>query len=408
MPDLEVAESLDTAASVEPEVQDDVLNEQPEVEQQEAPEIEEDSDNQEDKPELEAQADDKGVPAKYKDLFAKDKDLRFAYMGYKALRKEFPGGVKEARGYRDIANEIGGREGIEAMQADRQAISDFDTKLANGDPTFIKGIAEEFPEGFSKLAPHILETLYERDPATYSHLMGRVIFNSLGNSPIGDVYEALKADKPEVAQKLAQWYNGIKDLASKVPEKKIDPEREKLNKEKTEFQEQKATEFRNSVVNEIKNFNAKDLDSELAKIFKVNGKDYADFKKKNADVATEMLNKAYHNMVAEVSKDQAFVKQHNDLLEKQQREKLVSAMRSKSQKAIPDAVKKAYRLFNFTTAKKTVATNNNQVPAGTIRIAKQPTADQIDWNRTSENEMESMLLNNTAFIKGQKQKVVWN
>lgn len=408
MPDLEVAESLDTAASVETELQDDVLTEQPEVDTQEEPEVQEDAEQPEQPEQVETQGNEKGVPAKYKDLFAKDKDLRFAYMGYKALRKEFPGGVKEARGYRELATEVGGREGIEAMQADRQAIADFDTKLSTGDPSFINGIAEEFPEGFVKLAPHILETLFERDQATYSHLMGRVIFNSLENSPIGDVYDALKAEKPEIAAKLAQWYNGIKHLASKVPEKKIDPEREKLNKERSEFQEQKATEFKNSVVNEIKNFNAKDLDVELSKIFKANGKDYTDFKKKNPDVATEMLNKAYQNMVAEVSKDQSFVKQHNDLLEKQQKDKLIAAMRSKSQKAIPDAVKKAYRLFNFNTVKKTVATNNNTAPAGTIRVAKQPTANEVDWSRTSESEMESMLLSNQAYIKGQKQKVVWD
>lgn len=409
MPDLEVAEALDTTAGVETEVQD-TSTESTELETaqettDDAQITEQETDVQ---PELETQANEKGVPAKYKDIFAKDKDLRFAYMGYQALRREFPGGVKEAREFRDIANEIGGREGIEAMQADRNAITEMDKKLDAGDPSFVEGIAEEFPDGFGKLVPHILETLSKRDSATYSHLMGRVILNTLDNSPIHDIYEALKTDKPEAAQKLAQWYNGIKDLASKVPERKIDPEREKLNKERTEFQEQKVNEFKTSVTGEIKTANATALDTELRKIFKANGKDYGEFKKKNPDVATEMLNKAYQNLIGELNKDSSFVKQHNDLLERQQRQKLVDLMKSKSALKVPDAVKKAYRLFNLGADKKTVVNANPNGNVGTLKVSKMPSPEQIDWDRASQDEMLTMIAKNTAFIKGRKEKISWN
>lgn len=406
MPDLEVAETLDAAASIEtPEA------ETPEVETStvETPEVQEEQIVDPEQKELTPESDDKpeaGIPAKYKELFAKDKDLRFAYMGYKALRTEFPGGVKEAREYKNIVNEAGGQEGIAELRADREAISAMDAQLESGDPKFIESIASEFGDGFVKLMPHALEAFFKKDPDAYSHVIGRVVFNTLEDSPLGEIYAAIKTEKPEIAAKLASWYNGIKDLASKQPEKRVDPERQKFEEEKTQFQQQKAEEFKTSVVNEIRTSNAKALDAELGKIFKANSRDYADFKKKNPEGCATMLQKAYEYVIADVNKDTVFVQSHNAMLKNQQREKLVSAMVAKSNKAIPDAVKKAFRLFNFGTAKPTTPI----VSAGTVstaRLAKMPDSKDIDWNRVPESQMLDLIGKNKAYVKGRKELVTW-
>lgn len=416
---LEVAEVTDSAAGVEEnlesvdagniestETTENIEGEQPEgVDDIEKPEENKDAEDAE----LVKQLQEKGIPSKYKDLLKKDSFLRNTVMGYKAFRSEFPGGIKEARESRDLIAEIGGKEGIATLQNDAQIISKLDKLIVDGNPEAIDAMIQSSREGFVKLMPSALEKFRESDAEQYNHVMGRVVFNTLQNSPVVEAYRALvKAGDTESAKKLAEFYNGIEALAAKQPEKKIDPERQKLEAEKKTFEESRQQEFTKGVSSEMRTFNAKGLEADLAKQFKLAGKDYEAFKKKVPETVITMLEKANAELLKEMEKDATFVKQHNSLIASRNREKVLEMTQKKSSALIPEVVKKVYRLFNAPGApvagkKPATTTDGKPAPAGTIRLKQAPDPAKVDRQRTTDD----MIFDNTAYLVGRKEKFIW-
>lgn len=415
------AEVMDSTAGVEEQVdsvatenvettEEQIEGEQPELIDDAKPEDDAEVKAAKEDAELVKQLQEKGVPSKYKDILKKEPFLRDSVMGYKAFRAEFPQGLKEAREYRDLVSEIGGKEGIEALRADVKAGEDLDALVMAGDPQAIEAILKTSPEGFVKLMPSALEKFQAADPDAYNHVLGRVVFNTIKDSAVLDAYHALvKAGDNDSAKKLADFYNHLEALASKQPEKKVDAERQKFEAEKKSFEENKKEEFSRGVSGEMRTFNAKTLEGELAKQFKAAGKDYEAFKKKAPDSVIEMLNSCNNALLKEMEKDATFVKQHNSLLEARDRAKVLAMTQKKVSSVAAEAVKRVYRLFNAPgtapAPKKpgAVGVDNKPVAAGTIRLSKAPEPQKIDRQRTTDD----MIFDNTAYLLGRKEKFVW-
>ena len=95
-----------------------------------------------------------------------------------ALRKEIPTGLDGVREMKTVLDsvihhdaergELKGAEAIAAMQDTVREYAEIDEKLAQGDPSALDSLGEDFNAGLAKLAPHILDRVAQSDPEAYA------------------------------------------------------------------------------------------------------------------------------------------------------------------------------------------------------------------------------------------------
>ena len=367
----------------------------------------------------ETQGDGRQMPAKFKaylkELQATDprlaKQLRGEWYAMQQIRASYPGGMKDIQRVAQISEQIGGEEGIAAIEAERAEWSALDEQFTTGDPKFIENIASQDPQAFAKLVPHAIAHYATQDPEGYSHLMAGVVVNTVKDIAT-KMYNALvqaETTKP-LAEELAKWFNGLDELARTKPVQKVDPEREKLTKEREEWENQKAQDYHESVTNEMRTFNSKQIDSDLTAQLTKAGRNAQQFQKQNAE-SYEILRKNCNESIQGIlSKDQTFLKQYGAILQTGDKAKALQFAQAKIRMVSPEAVKRtlrAFLAFGGTPATKAPVPangNGNGTAAkltGELQLSKMPDAKEIDWSRTDK----SMILQGKAFIKTQKQMV---
>jgi hypothetical protein len=365
-----------------------------------------------------AQVDEVGkgkvkVPATFKklvnDLKATDpalaKYINSLSFGMKALTDAFPGGVNEAKAAKAFVDRIGGAEGLASIEAERGEWSAIDEKFANGDPAFVEALATDYPESFTKLAPSVLENLAKNAPEQYQHLMGRVLLNTLQKSPIPAIYQELNkyAETKEAAKLLADWYGGIEDLAQNVPEKKIDPERQKLEQEKSAFAQQKQKEYFDSVSKDIFSHVKSEVETEINVLSKG--------KKIDAD-SMAVLTFNIENRIGQRLNKMGKNNQYQTALASGDKNTAVKMAKQLINAGLKEDVKYIYKMFSGGSktepkpvAPKPVTSTSTTTSVPTVKLNKQPSADRIDYSpgRTTKD----MIWDNKAYLKGKKELFTW-
>lgn len=368
-----------------------------------------------------AEGDGRVIPQNLRTLLgelnAKDpklgKQLKGLFFQDRALKQAFPGGVPEAVKTREAIDSLGGEEGIAAINGEREEWAALDQQFEAGDPKFIENIAAESPEGFAKLVPVALDKLGQAHPEQYQHLAGRIIHNALANAEFVNAVRALKASASDpakvaaICEDMEKWAGEIRDLATKVPERKIDPERQKLDADKKTFEEQKFQTFQASVMVDATNHIEAGIERELTSQLKTKGVDVAKLKKTDPESYSLLVK----NVDAEIGKalngNKVFVSQRNSILQGMDKEKLLKFIKPNIDKVLPDAAKRVARAFYATTP--TQKPNGQQPPNGNPpptppgKLNKQPLPEQVDNSRTTQE----MKWNNQAYLKGRKEMVTW-
>ncbi len=92
------------------------------------------------------------------------------------LRRELPGGFKDLAGLREKLEQLGGDEGIQAIQGELEGWKDFDAKYTAGDPKVLEFLTEtpEAQAAFLKIAPAAFEKFREAHPDGYSAYVSQV------------------------------------------------------------------------------------------------------------------------------------------------------------------------------------------------------------------------------------------
>jgi hypothetical protein len=359
--------------------------------------------------------DGRTVPPKFKELF-KDpqfKELKDVWFTAQALKKE--GGLPKLREFRQKYEQLGGDEGVAAIEAERSEWAGLDEAFSAGDPKFVESIASSDPQAFCKMMPSALEQFQKADQEQYNHILGRVVFNTIAGWPIADIYNALKETKPELAEALADRYNGIKELAEKVPEKKIDPEREKLSQERTQFEQEKTRQYQGGVASDISKFIEGERNAKFDQFLKPYGKDVATLKSKDSDVWDEMVKSLDTELGKALKLDGTWSKTYNSILETRDHEKAVKHAKAKIESLLPDLMKKVSgRFFRFATPAKQAV--NGQKPnvngqpvkplaAGVVKVTIRPNVTEIDHARNRAAGID--VLDKNSYLKGKKELVSW-
>lgn len=338
------------------------------------------------------------------------KKLKGLYFAEREFRNHFPGGPQEVLKLKEFVDTVGGEEGWQGVQDTLQGWEELDGLYSNGSPEFVDRIANSDPEAFSAMVPKALERWAELDKDNYDHVMARVVANTINASPIGEIYRALQAtdETKALAEKLASWYNGIQELSSKVPEKKVDPERQKFEREKAEWEEKKQGEFREKVGQELQSFYVSGLESNLGNEFKARNRNFSQLKTADSETYWAMMNDAYGRIRQALQGDKTFTSKFESLLKEGNGQAAVKLTRSRVERLMPEIAKKTYKVFNLgtTTQQKKEQQQTNQqranVPPQT-KLARQPQPEEIDWNRTNSG----MILDGKAFLKGRKELVTF-
>jgi hypothetical protein len=312
-----------------------------------------------------------------------------------ALKKEFPGGLNEARALREFKERLGGDEGIQQIEQERQSYRNLDQQFAAGDVKVLDHLVGVSPEGFSKLVPAAFQKLAEANPEQFRHVMARVAAESMPEGLIAEIHRVLSSYEGTtgLAQHLVNWYNPLMRLAQSAPQRRVEPERRRLDADRQHFEAQRQGAFQHSIVKDIEQHGGAQSDKIIDQLS--GGKLSSEAKSRLRGVITSELNAALRG-------DPSFIQKRDLLLAEGDRNKILTNYKAEVSKRLPEIVKRVHREFYGSTRSVVKA----PVDIGTGRAARtsrQPSTGEIDWTRTSRRD----VLDGKAYVKGKAEQVLW-
>lgn len=355
--------------------------------------------------------DGRQVPGKWKKLFdaAKaqglDKEVKQLFFGQQRLLQKLPGGVNEAIKLVDTVKEFGGIEGISGIKSDNEAFH------ADAD-TFVKDPGKWLEANFGANTDASLKTfatsldyVADHHPEHYNHLMAKVIINDLEAVPVREIHALLSAmkDSPqakELAGKLAKYYNERNDLSRKVPEKKVDAERVKLEADQAKLGTEREQLQNHTVNSQTIPLLGREMTTQLTKLAKEAGFDLKTFAEGQPEAASAMRGKILNKVMEKAASDPTFVKNYRSVMKQGDTKRAVNMMNKKHNEILPEIVREVAKGFGI--AKKTGAAKPNTrakvVNAATVnsgavlRVSEKPDRTLIDWSNPKTSMFDSVAV----------------
>lgn len=358
--------------------------------------------------------DGRKIPQKYAELFKGDKDLREMYFAQGALRKAYPGGVREAIQLQKDVQEIGGLEAVEQLHSEIQSYSANAELFEKDQAKWIESSFADNSEASLKAFGHAMEHVAEHHPEQYDFLMSKVVLETLNSSsPVADIYHLLTGlkDNPaaqEAAKKLAGWYNGIKDTASKIPAKQINPQQKKLD-EQTKTLEAEKQQVRNEKINSqsIPHMNSA-IQSSLDKVVAASGFDLAKVKTEQPNRYERFMKDVRSAIHQSVLKDQKWLDRYSDALGSGDTAKCVRMLNARHDQAVngngrePGVVTPLFEEWFGPTKKvapKVDANRPGNKPgtppnpnAAALRVNAMPAPKDIDYNHPKTKIIDQVAM----------------
>lgn len=376
---------------------------------------------QEPETDIYAGEDGKKIPAKLAPVFKKYPELRSMFFENREARQH--GGVKALVEAARTLEEAGGRQGIEGLKGDIAAYERLDELFTAGDARLAVELFDADPDAAAKIAPAFIEKFAAADPAGYSHIMGRAMLNTLQGFRAYDAIAALEKlaqDKPEMADSVAplvKLWNAVYEAAQQAPEKKVDPEREKLNAEREAFERQREDAFVGDVLGDAKRHMEGVIEAELGRYFQQNGIDLKALRKNEPEFFEVLVKECDARLGKALKQDQAFNQNKERFHQAHDAAGLKQLYRNAIDRAMPGVAKAVHRLFdrhapNAAAAPKPkpvpqAAAGNRTAQAGIVRVQRAP--DGIDWGRPPKGyaSVAEAVLDGRAFVKGKRDLHVW-
>lgn len=364
--------------------------------------------------------DGRKIPQKYAELFKTDKDLREMYFATGALRKGFPGGVREALQLKKDLEEVGGLEAVEQLKGDLGSFTADAELFEKGDPKWIESGFSENPESALKHFTHALGYVGEHHPEQYNHLMAKVIMSDLdgeGGLPVRELHGLLSGlkDNPEaqkLAASLARYYNGREKLARQVPEKKIDPQQAKLDEQKQQLDTEKQ-QIRNQKINsESIPYLMKTVDTTVDKIAKDSGFDLAKVRTEQPKRYAKFVKDVKSAIHESVLSDEKWLDRYSSALASGDTAKCVRMLNARHDQAIngngrePGVVNGLFEEW-FGPMKKVAPKTDAGRPAARpgsgqgsapLRVSTMPPKNEINWQSDKTKIIDQVAMLKTGKI----------
>lgn len=334
--------------------------------------------------------------------------------GYEA---EFPT-VREAREVKQLIETAGGREAVTAAIESHATMQRVDALLEAGDPAVVQQMFEQAPAGMLKLVPSILDQAAKANPEAFKASLAPHVASMLAGDGMTGALNALvdafntdnKKGMEDVLGRILQYYKGL--MQGAAPKGK-DPDREKFNQEKSDWEKQKQTETTTEIFNNNLAHSGNKIDAELAADAKRLGLGKAALERLRQDVwrniearrgADAVFKAALQNKFTSKTAKVDAVKHLNDFTDKVVKEAVdeeVIARYGERKKADPKKDPLAPKGKPGTPAGKPAAAP----VAGAIRIPAPLTPREIDYDdpRTTTKG----VLSGVAVRKSDKKLVQW-
>lgn len=325
--------------------------------------------------------------------------------GEQALKKEFPGGFKEAVQYRDVVKQNGGVQGIQEQKQYLDNYDSLDTAYTEGKPEFIQRIADGDPEAFEKMVPLAIEHFSKQNPEGYQHIMSKVLVNTLDAAQfpqlLQELYKGATDEAKPLLEKLWNKIEGYRELSAKIPERKVDPNAEKLTQREQEI-EKKQSDF---VQKQVNTQSAKYRDLVIARELKP----FAKWDEMDDDRKAAIVREVRVRTGALVNGDESFKNQRSRLLASGDAEGVIQLEKDFLDQHLPTIIPKVARFFSYNPGKKVAPSDKDAKPAvkapqGFTMVPKMPDASQIKRGFGGTNR--DMLMNNQAILNDGR-KVQW-
>lgn len=185
--------------------------------------------------------------------------------GYEA---EFPT-VREAREVKQLIESVGGREAVTAAIESHATMQQVDAEIAEGNPAVAKRMFEQAPEGMVKLVPSILDQAAKANPDAYQAAIAPHAVAMLQKDGMTGALNALvdafntdnKDGMKDVIGRILQYYKGL--MQGAAPKVK-DPDREKFEKEKSDYETERQRETTQEIFNSNLAHSGNKIDAALA------------------------------------------------------------------------------------------------------------------------------------------------
>lgn len=426
-PAAEAAEPMDApetdAAETQAEPADNAPGESDAPQAGDAPETDaEKPEKAEDGKDIYAGEDGKKIPAKLAPVFKAHPELRAMFFENRELRAL--GGLKAVREQAQLLEEAGGKAGLEAVGQEIEAWNELDGLFSNGDPELARRMFDEDPEAAEKFAPALIEQFAERSPEAYSHIMGRSMLATMQGFGVYDALARLQqmaGDNQDVRaafEPLLKFWNTVYDAAQKVPEKRVDPERQKLDNERRQFEQEREKLFIQGVLGDARGHMESAIETQLGRFFGQAGGDIKAIRRDEPDYFKAMVKECDERLARAINTDQAFQTNKSRFQEARDADGLKQLYRRKIESAMPDIAKAVHRLFTrgatAAPAKpKPVAAAPGAARPGAnavVRGTKPPGEGQIDFHRTPSgySRVADAVLDGRAYLRGRKELYIWN
>lgn len=396
------AEPLEPGTEIEPE--------QP----AESEEIEPEGEETEVEPGEEGKTDDRTLPDAIKKAIkairtsdpATAKVVKQLYYSDQEYRAAFPK-PSDAVAAKTLIEQVGGPEGLQQIESERQEWTALDQKFEEGSGDFVKSIAEANPDAFVKIAPHAINEWATRAPEQYGYYANTVALNTLKQSGID--LRALAAahgrykDNPEAQGIIAEIHNALYDLKQKATDfeqKRTDPREEQLKQKETAFEQKRRADFETGVATQAETFLKEKMQPEIDRILAGRKVD-----PEAAEMMQSMVEREVQKRLAEIPN---FENQLETFYRTGDAQKSTDYIKAQYNRILPEAVKKVitplYRNIQAPVLKKAVAQNGARSAApGEVVLKEMPDWKDVDQSKTTVADM----IQGKAILKNGKTATGW-
>lgn len=334
------------------------------------------------------------------------KEIKGLFFSNQEYRSAFPKPA-DAVAAKTLIEEIGGQEGIQQIQAEREEWNQIDQGFAEGKKEFVTGLAEGNPEAFLKTAPHVINEFAARAPEQYGYYANTVSLNTLANAglsidTLAGAYQRY-ADNPQAQAIIAEVHNalvGLKEKTTQFEQRRMDPREEALKQKETAFEQKRRGDFESGVATQAEKYLADKMQPEIDRV--VAGR------KIDPDAM-----KGYQKMVQdEVQRRLAEIPGFADKLEALYRtgdaKKSVDYVQAQYNRILPEAAKVIAPFLRNIAPGKIVKTGTKTGGArtaspGEIVLKDMPSWEQVDQDKTTVADM----IQGHAILKNGKKASGW-
>lgn len=349
--------------------------------------------------------DGRVIPAKYRELFKNDPELKRLFFADRDLKREFPGGLQEARGLKEALELAGGEAGIQQMQADLGDFRKLAEQFFSGDEAYIADLFESDAESAMQHLGYYLDKAGEVGGPEYEREMAKRIHgehDAVGlRASLKQAYDAIKAKDAEnpalrILNSIAAWHDRVQNVAEAEP----DPEVERLRKQVRDQNKSSDNAELQRLSGEYQNATKKLIDAEIETQLTsfLKGRIFPD--------KAKVVNWIVKEADAAVGADEAFKKQRDALFQRRDVKASTRLGFARWKKEIARLVPEANRLFATSTPKTAPQNGGNGQPAskpsnaaGFVSVDKVPAVHEIDRMQTTR---EMTRLHRAVLKNGQK------